>query len=59
MNIDVLQEKMYEYHNELIQYINDIQFSHSEIMEQLHSLRCQHQCTNDNLHSLEVRVELI
>lgn len=59
VNMDILREHVYEDHNTLVAYINDIQYSWNGILEQLDSLWHEHRRTNDHLRSLEVRVEHI
>lgn len=59
VDMDIIWEHRYDNRNELVAYINDIQYSQNEILEQLDNLHCNHCRTNDHLQNLEAQVEHI
>lgn len=58
-NLDIIRGNRYEDKNELVAYMNDIQFSLHETLGQPESIRRNHRRLNGNLHDLEARVKHI
>lgn len=52
-NLDVMRENRYEEQNELVDYINDIQFCLNKTPELLESIRKNQRCHNECLCDLE------
>jgi len=53
--MDILKDRCYKDRNEIVAYINDIQYNQNEILEQLGN----HRRTNDHLRNLEAWVKHI
>lgn len=58
-NMDIIRVHRYEDSDELVAYMNNIQFSHNKILEQLDNLWRSHHRTGDHLRDLEAHVEHI
>lgn len=55
-NLDILQENRYKDWNEIVAYIDDVQFSQNEILEQLASMRCSQRRSNERMGEIEAHL---